>query len=78
MVRELVGQEKLTGRYEEDLKGILETFETYENMCDLTAIQKRKSIPKMINGNELSLFKKAENSSVTLEETVELLRTWYN
>lgn len=32
MVRAIVAQEKFTGRYEEDLVDIQETFETYANM----------------------------------------------
>lgn len=78
MVRAFTGQTKFTGRYEEDLDGILETFETYATMCDLTDSEKRKSIPIMLSGNALSLFNKEAKACETFDEAATLLGSWYN
>lgn len=78
MVRAFVGQTNFSGRHKEDLDGMLETLETYAEMCDLNNYQKRKSIPNMLSCNSLSLFNKWDKESESFEEAVTLLITWYN
>lgn len=78
MVRAFVGQIKFSGSYEEYLDGILEKFETYAPMCDLSAIEKRKSIPIMVSCNALSLLQKESKTCEIFEDAAELLLSWYN
>lgn len=54
MVKAFIGQTKFSGKYEEDLDYILETFDTYAEMFDLSPSQRKKSMPFKLSGNSLS------------------------
>lgn len=56
MAKDFVGQAKFSGKYEEYLDDILETYETYAGMCDLSQIQLKKAMPIILGGNYLSLL----------------------
>lgn len=75
MVRAFVWQNKLSGKYEEDLDGLIETLDTFAEMCDLSNTQRRKAIPIMLTVNALSLFNKIAKTCEIFDDAVTLCRT---
>lgn len=78
IMKAFIGQDKFSGKYEEDLDAVLNIFETLSRMCDATPEEMRKAMPVMLKGNALRLFSKKAKDCVTYENGAEMLRSWYN
>lgn len=68
MMKVVIGQTKFSRNYEEDLDVIIDTFDTYSNMCSLAPEQRRKVIPIMLKGHFLSLFNQRSVDSQPYDE----------
>lgn len=81
MMRAFVGRTKFSWKYEEDLDDIVESFETYANMCGLSDSKRRKVIPWdaiMLNGKQLSLLNQRSTEDQTYYQAIQLLKKWFS
>lgn len=77
MMREFIGKKTFSGSYSEDLDNTLSVFETMDEIFNITDEEKRKAIPIMLKGDDLSLFLQKAKRTSNYVQGVELLRTWY-
>lgn len=77
MIRPMIGKFSFLDAYNEDLNNVRSVFDTFADMCKITAEEKRQSIPLMLIGNSLSLFARNGKDFETYEQAAELLQSWY-
>lgn len=54
-----------SGNFYDDLDGVIESFETLSELCDLIQEQNNKAIPVMLRGKEFWLYYKSKHKAST-------------
>lgn len=76
MKKKLYGLITCSARFEEDLDGVIETFDTLRELCDLSEEEKGKEIAFILKGNAFRMYAK-KSRIITYSEGISLLRGWY-
>lgn len=66
-----------SGKFKEDLDGVVESSETLTDICVLINDQKKQEIPFMLKGNNFCLCAKNKHGIESYKEGIKLIRGWY-
>lgn len=69
---------KYSGQFSDDLEEVIESFETFFDVCDITnEKQKLKVVKIMLEGSLFSRYFKLKERLESYNEAIEALQEWY-
>ena len=74
LMRSFVGKPTFGGNWDEDLDNCICVFETMAKMCEISEIEKVKSIPIMLKGDALNYYSGNIRGCSNFDDAMELMR----
>ena len=77
LIKSYQGRKKFSGSWEDNLEQAISTYETFANICKLTALEKAQAIPYMLVDDAFNFYSTSIPKHYKYEETIEELKKWY-